>query len=357
MTAPFAAVSPVRSAFIGQARGAAALAVTLFHSFGAESGQPIWAPLEPVRAVADFGWLGVHVFFVLSGYCMAEKISSLAAAGRGAGPFLRDRAWRIFPAYWAALLLAIGLGLASAPFNSAGLAGAVPASLGAGLAEFFLVHPYFSATGILLVGWTLVCETGFYVVTALLLAGWRAGLGLGGVLLAGSTLFVASRFVPAGEAWLVPRLWPEFWLGFLAFGGVTGPFRRPCRIALVLIGALLTIGPGLVLSPIHGAAWATSAAIVLLHRWDSAIGSLPAIRWLGPVGVWSYSLYLIHAPILSRLHNLAIRYAPAESALYAVQWLVSLAIAIGAGWLFYRAVEAPLERWRHRLNRPTTGVP
>jgi exopolysaccharide production protein ExoZ len=178
----------------------------LFHSFGAEAGQPVWTPLQPVRAVADLGWLGVHVFFVLSGYCMAEKISSLATAGRGAGRFLIDRAWRIYPAYWAALLVTVSLGVVSAPFNSSGIKGAFPSSIGAGVAETLLVQTYIGSGAILLVGWTLVCETGFYAITTLFLASWRALRGLAGVVFVGGVLAVASRFTPTGDAWLVPRL-------------------------------------------------------------------------------------------------------------------------------------------------------
>ena len=46
-------------------RGVACLAVVAFHSIGPLEGQPLWFPLEPLRAVAMKGWLGLHLFFVI----------------------------------------------------------------------------------------------------------------------------------------------------------------------------------------------------------------------------------------------------------------------------------------------------
>lgn len=362
-TIPYSAPA-ARSALVGQARGAAALAVLLFHTFGAEAGIAIWPPLEPIRAIADHGWLGVHVFFVLSGYCMGEKLSALHAAGRGAGGFLLDRAWRIYPAFWGAMIFAVALGLASAPFNRSGWSGALPASFATGLAEAALIHPYFGVSGLLLISWTLVCETGFYAVTAVLFRGWRAGMGFGGFLLIGAALSAVAVRVPSDPAWMVLRLWPEYWLGLLAYGATAFAWREPTRPRVLCIAglsgaSLLTLfaPPGSFVS-FHLAAVCTAVALVGLHRWDGWIAANPATRWLGAVGVWSYSLYLVHAPLVSRWHNLAISFAPAESPRYALLWLVSLALGLAGGWIFYRAVEAPLERLRRdRFFRPAKISP
>ena len=351
-----------RYALIGHARGLAALAVLSFHSFGAEDVQPIWAPLEPLRAVASHGWLGVHVFFVLSGYCMSEKLASLAATNRGPAHFLLDRAWRIYPAYWGALLVTIALGIAAASMNTVGLAGAFPVNFRSLLADMLLFQPYLGTVGLLLVGWTLVCETGFYAITALLFSGWRAGLGFGGVLCAGALLTAAVAHVPDRATWMVLRLWPEFWVGMLVYG-CTGPIwsERPrlralCGAAIALFGLLVVWQPAGRFAGVHGAAVICAAGLVVLHRWDKPIATHPVTRWLGSVGVWSYSIYLIHGPLLSRWHNLVIHFAPAQSPRYALLWLGSLVLGLVGAWFFYRIVEAPVEAWRHSLfrRRPAT---
>lgn len=72
--------------------------VFLFHYFILSGGQPEWLP-----GVAGFGWTGVDLFFVLSGFLIASQLfSKIKATGQfSTGEFYFKRAFRILPAFLA----------------------------------------------------------------------------------------------------------------------------------------------------------------------------------------------------------------------------------------------------------------
>lgn len=343
-----------RYVLIGHLRGFAALAVTLFHSFGTFENQRLWAPLEPLERLAAHGWLGVHVFFVISGYCLAEKISSLAAQGRGSGAFLADRFWRIMPPYWAALALSLGIGLAALPFNHTGLDNLLPGGAGGLVANLLLLPPPFEYPSLLLVGWTLVCEAGFYLILAVLLLGWPRVGGFGGVYSLATLLTIACVIPGSGFTGVVFAYWPEFWLGLTAYAALASRQSAAGLALLAVFGGLAWWQPAGAMDQIHLTAVLTAGLLVALHRWDGHYSGIRWLRWLGVVGLWSYSLYLVHVPLLSRTQNLAGRWVRPDSAAFGLVWLASVALALAGAWIFYRLVEAPLENWRHgRARRPT----
>lgn len=103
-------------------RALAALAVVLYHARKGFSislhetfvtyGFPIWRPdilLSYANSIFAFGWLGVPVFFVLSGYCIhrgyAAKLARAGDAQLAVLSFYKRRFTRIYPVYLSALLL------------------------------------------------------------------------------------------------------------------------------------------------------------------------------------------------------------------------------------------------------------
>jgi len=79
-------------------RAVAILWVMLFHAMTEGLGRPL-------RPVGDLGWMGVDLFFVLSGYLIGSQLLKVHARGEApsAGSFYRRRAFRILPAYWVVL--------------------------------------------------------------------------------------------------------------------------------------------------------------------------------------------------------------------------------------------------------------
>lgn len=344
MTAP----PPIgRFAFIDHLRGISALAVAVFHAFGSIYGAAMWAPLAPFASFAELGWQGVHVFFVLSGFCIAAKISSLSRSSLGVRAFVRDRFWRIVPAYWLTLVGCVLLGLAAAPFNGRPFSSALPPSALAWFTDLVLLRHWFGIPSLLLVSWTLAYEGAFYLLAALLLM-VRPSVGERGILVAGSLLTIACFVIPSPGLDTPLRFWPEFWIGFLVHACLT---RQHVWRGVAIAGALgfaASIVPGDPSGQLHGISVLTAMILLCTYRYDEALSGWGPWRWLGRVGAWSYSLYLIHAPLLSRTINLGRRYISPDSPGYVLLLLGALAFTLCCAWTFSRLVEVPIEHWRRR---------
>src|SRR6185312_9907494 len=120
-----------------------------------------------------FGFAGVDLFFVLSGFIIATTSrADLGRPGRLPG-YLFRRAWRIYPTYWAALAIAVGVYAALGPPLVVG------PGLAAELAAAAALAPRATACRFLCVSWTLSFELLFYAAFAgLFLAPRRAAAPL-----------------------------------------------------------------------------------------------------------------------------------------------------------------------------------
>lgn len=112
-------------------RGFAALWVLIFH---ANRGKPDLLP-DWLGGFVNHGWLGVHVFFVISGFCITERAAREYRQRGTARHFTLDRLWRIYPTYWAALGVTLLLNLAGALVK--GQSVLAPAVLPAGPGQWF----------------------------------------------------------------------------------------------------------------------------------------------------------------------------------------------------------------------------
>ena len=346
-------------------RGIASLAVVFFHSFGAFSARSIWAPLRPVQALSLYGWAGLDLFFVISGYCIFQRLGTAVRRRESVPAFWSDRALRILPTYWAALAVTLLVNLATWPFNHGRLADNFPLSVAGWLGELSVTRPLFDAHPLLLVSWTLTCELGFYAAAGLLLAVNRGSHRLLPAFAAGWLLCVLAGFAPE-RSWLLPlQLWPNFFAGCCTWMAAQGWRARDWRRAGAGLGGLASLTAALVLglgtfggsgrSIAVGFAWILLALLPL----DSWLGRWAPVRLLTWVGAFSYSLYLIHVQVMTRVLNLGTRTIAPTGPLFAALWVVAVGLAIAAGWAFWRLVEGPCEQWRHRrlARRRTAAAP
>jgi peptidoglycan/LPS O-acetylase OafA/YrhL len=350
-------------------RGFACISVVLFHSFAALSGQPMPALLAPVRAVAGFGWFGVDLFFVISGYCIAEKAASMSGLRGSARRFLTGRFLRILPPYWCALALSFAVGLLAMRFNGLSLSAVLPQSPRAWLAEIFLCQPYLNTRAELLVSWSLVYELGFYLLTASLLFAGKRFMFLSWFFALGAVVCAGALLLPATTLPRVLGLWPDFYLGTAAYAAVRPRSQGSFLPPVLAVGAIITIAvfafgalalPGLM--PDFGG-WRRVATagfaliLVVLHPFDGQIAERRFVRGLTWVGTFSYSLYLIHVIVLTRVLNLGLRFIATDSITFLGLWLLAIVSAIAGGLLFFRWVEQPLERVRTALveTRPCSN--
>lgn len=142
-------------------RFAAAVMVMLFH-YGYEAGRFKLPDHDPGFSLhyAWAGWVGVQVFFVISGF-----VISYSAEGASPASFLRSRVVRLMPAVWIC---------GSLTALVAAVYGIYPDLASRYLATLILwpTGPWVDS-----VYWTLPVEIGFYALVLLTLFGWR-GLSL-----------------------------------------------------------------------------------------------------------------------------------------------------------------------------------
>lgn len=320
-------------------RGAAALAVTIFHCSNAivHPGSSWWGDL------LLFGWAGVFVFFPISGYCIAAAVSRTD----NAAPleFVRRRWRRIFPPYWASIAVTLVVGIAALAFNRGTLVQLVGYDALTWAAVLTLTQTLLDRGMVINpVYWSLCYEEQFYLVMAAgLLVGDRARWRLWGAVSVAAAAYVLA-ILPAGR---VPGLFLEYWLQFALGMAVFSWFHRAeGRLWIALVGTLAVAGLFLVDDPVPLAiSVATAVMMTIARAYEGALLKTAAVAWLGRVGVFSFSLYLIHIPIGGRVVNVLRRVSDSESA---VLWIMPLAVAasVGAAWLFHHVVE------KHFLNRP-----
>jgi len=161
-------------------RAIAALSVVLYHSWLVIG----WYPDEfkyQIPFVYKYGYLGVDLFFIISGFIIAHVLSG---KGISAQKFLWKRFFRIYPLYWAIC----GVALAISATTGLGMGGSEPTSEQY-LIRSALILPMQGAP-FLAVGWSLEHEVLFYILCALLISLNRGSLiplallalGLAGVL-------------------------------------------------------------------------------------------------------------------------------------------------------------------------------
>lgn len=261
------------------------------------------------------GFVGVDVFFVISGFLITGILSRDLAAGRHSiAEFYARRVIRIFPALFAMLIVVSILAMIFLlPGELVAYGRSVAATVLFGSNILFLNEAgYFAAASHikpLLHTWSLGVEEQFYLVWPLLLALLGAGrkkatLTIGIVALAS---LVAAAFMVSRDAstafYLLPfRAWELALGGLLVFIGRTRVrLVNEFLSALGLIAILLavwkfestTLFPGFsALVPVVG------SALIIFAGPDSLVGKLLSVRPFVWIGRLSYSLYLWHWPVI-----------------------------------------------------------
>ena len=335
-------------------RGIAILLVLLFHA-----GLP-WTP---------GGFVGVDVFFVISGFLITGKLwrESQQPGGLNITRFYAWRIRRLLPAALVAVALISLVGLLlAAPLDRSELAADGAASaLSLANMRFIGSVDYFAATtspSPFLHFWSLSVEEQFYLVwpALIVLLTWRGGSSrrlivalLIGVVASFALSIWLTDTSPARAFYLLPtRVWQLGVGGLLALIGVMGTSRRAGALAWAGLAAVAVAGVALTAEmpyPGLAALLPTAGAVALLYGGAAPSGPVrllaaAPLRFLGKI---SYSLYLWHWPLLV----LPLMFL--ERALTGVEVVASVAAAIGVSWLSWRFVEQPF-RYGDRSRRATS---
>lgn len=341
-------------------RGIAALWVMIFHGFATIYNKPVHPLVELLRSIANPGWLGVHLFFVISGYCIASSVYKLILRKGSSWDFLKNRFWRLMPTYWLAFVVTIILNLASSPFNKTNLLASFPESIQSWIGNFFLIQPYLNVPFYVVVYWSLVIELGFYIITATLLM-IRNKINQNLALLIATGLGLGSVFIPNDSRLGLFINFGEFLCGALVFVALWANsqnqiYQRNSSLMLIIVLGCLGQYMNIAYSQQNQILFSSIFAIVLYftYRLDKYIDSLSFIKWLKFAGLISYSLYLLHVPFGGRVINLGSRFVQTNSLAMLLLQILSWVVAVGMSYIFYRLVEKPLNDWRHQtvISKP-----
>lgn len=321
-------------------RGLAALAVALFHF--ACGNKDFYVP-PVMKAICADGWLGVEVFFVISGFILPYSLwrAGYQLSPSNFGRFVWKRVIRLEPPYFATIALILLLGYLSArtpgyhgvPFHL----NPVQIALHVGYLNAFAGLPWLSPAF-----WTLAIECQFYLLVALIYPSIISGSRTVRLVAIG-LLLIASLLYP--RSYFVSYYLPLFTCGIVAFQWFAG-ICAEWEAALILLpaAAMLCMRMGVA---VMVTGLATALVIVAVPSWTNTP--------LAFLGTMSYSLYLMHVPIGGRVINLARRLPP--SPLVATGGIAAAAaVSLGAAYLLYRFVERPAQHYAGSL-RFTQGHP
>jgi peptidoglycan/LPS O-acetylase OafA/YrhL len=380
-------------------RGVAVLLVLGHHTTATLRVHPVADALSD--ALRDMGYLGVDLFFVLSGFLIGGLLlQELDETGTlQVRRFLVRRALKIWPSYLVCLTAsclayaALDQDLARQPDRYRQLAAAMwPA--------FFHVQNYAPSTGRFIHLWSLGVEEHFYfLLPPVLLLMYRPGRVISRVLVLVAAVAVVCLSL-RGEArlrqpaydgyvhWFPTHLRVDGLLAGVMLAAVTryapAVLRRlrPFRWILAAVGAAFFALPAIVpgwhpkLFPIlypfdPTLAWLSAAAFVLLAHYadESAARAGPATgpvglsrRLLAPVaavGFYSYSIYLWHyyfAPPLSKRVLEAFGYqAMGGGTSTLIHLVLYLGVALALGVMSSLIVEQPFLKLRERVCPRTRG--
>lgn len=325
-------------------RAVAATLVVIYHAYISFVPSALYDTAAGAGYWMGFGRVGVHIFFVISGYIM--YLTSFGRPGRfGAGQFFVRRLTRIYPVYWVFVALYL---IAYA------LLGTMPMLSGKDVLGVLLLAP---ATATLVIGpaWTLSFELYFYLIFGITML---LGAGRGTLVL--TVLFLGSV---AASAVIDPRmplmalatnsLLLEFvmgvWVARLttrhAFSNVVGYLVLAGAVAGFAIGLMWGYDrlPSAILWGVPSALLIAGAVIVEQRSRIDRHGLTQRLSWLGDS---SYALYLCHI-LLITLVVAALRPLDSEPPLLVLMIATTLGcIAFAA--LFHIVIERPMTRFLHR---------
>ncbi len=356
-------------------RGIAALGVVLYHSVlqttNAVPNNVFRWPVKLLQFVSSFGYVGVFLFFVISGFCIhlqwAKSRTNQHPQPIRFASFWRRRIRRLYPPY----LIAFALFMLMAALTT-----------GINVTHFFVYdvvmhllmlhnldpNTCYSINGVF---WTLAIEEQLYLAYFLLLFlrtrwGWGPTLVVCALARVMWFLFSHQAWVIVGKGIPVPEAAASHWftwaLGAIAVEAAFGLIQLPkwCRnlwiggVAIVLASATSVMLPVTQKDTLaHDLAWLLMhpawgvGFFILVNRavqaerfWVTKLRMPRIVTAAASIGVFSYSLYLTHELVIMQSWWFVIKgFPPILNAL-----LIVMPATVAFAWMFYKFCEKPYMR-------------
>ena len=326
----------------------AALSVAAYHYLafdkaGAAWGQRPSSIFPQWSGAAAYGWLGVEVFFVISGFVIC-----MSCWGRSLGDFARSRISRLYPAYWAAVVLTTVVVTLTPAIDQ-------DVSLPDALVNLTMLQDAVDVQRVDDVYWTLWVELRFYLLFAFVVWG---GLTFRRVLVCSFIWTIVAALARTADSELLTLVaMPKQASYFLVGVGIYLIHRFGDHLL-----SWLLVGVNAILGYHYAIVRMDHQAEDVVHRpldelvvglvLFGGIALVVAIarghlgwvrwRWLGVAGALTYPFYLVHDYVgFAVIHWLHVRAGVSAYAVLPVTVLAMLAVA----WAIHRLVERPLAGW------------
>jgi peptidoglycan/LPS O-acetylase OafA/YrhL len=335
---------------IDGARGLAALAVVVAHYFGeVKHGLP----------GLTVGWMGVNLFFVLSGFLIGSIILERKDCPNFFWVFYIRRTLRIFPIYFMTMAVTLGFVWLHGPTSWAGEP--LPAfSYFTFTQNFVMALRGDYGTHWLLPTWTLAVEEQFYLTIPLIITvlptRWLLPAILGGITVGCATrasfywigddissqvlLFSRGDILLTGilAAYVHQRyVLSEMVLRLIPLAAVVGVLLAAAQF-LITGGNVLFIASPILMALLFGA-----YLLLTAQGWPKL--RFLRSRFLRMFGAISYGLYLIHQPVAGAMHGLLLDARPdIATGPQVMVTFAALSLAIGLALVSSTLMEAPLLR-------------
>ena len=382
---PTNSLEPARLRSIDALRGIAAMGVVIYHCVGFSPNllpdNVLRYPVKLLQLTSSFGYIGVFLFFVISGFCIHMQWARAQAAGVKPtiefAAFWKRRIRRLYPPY----IIALGLYLLL-----------TASSIGIDVSHFFIYdvfmhvlmlhnldpHTCYSINGVF---WTLAIEEQLYLAYFLLLFlrrrwGWTTTLIV--CLAARLAWMIFSHLVwrKTGVGIPVPEAAASHWftwaLGAIGVEAMFGLIQLPkwlknLWLAGILVAAASALSHFLPTipkdTPWHDISWflihpmwglgffmLVNRAVIAEREWMRKLSMPWIVAAFATLGVFSYSIYLTHELVIMQSWKFVEPWLPP----LANTFILVVPATILFAWIFFWFCERPY--MRKRANAPRDDV-
>jgi peptidoglycan/LPS O-acetylase OafA/YrhL len=350
-------------------RGIAILLVMSFHYINNQLLNSLHPLGKALCKITSFGWVGVDLFFVLSGFLIGSILIRTKGSKKFFSTFYIRRLVRIVPNYY--LLLILFVFVQSLPYFSENymLTGNQTIPI---VSYFVMLHNLYMANmdnmgnGILSISWSIGIEEQFYLIFPLIVYlikdSWLPVILVAAIIGASIVRMHFDHWIPRYV--LLPARMDSISMGVLvACLHKNHKFDTFVKKYLYVIIAILLIDIALCsywyalyndLGVIKHTLFAIAFAVcmVLALAKTPVYSMLLRNRTLCWIGTISYSLYLFHYFILALFHHIIgnTRGVVIDNPLDLMITLLALALSFAMAWAVFKWVETPMVKWGKKFN-------
>lgn len=310
-------------------RGIASLMVCYTHT-------TVVLPSGFLHSSGKYGWLGVDIFFVISGFVIPYSLHKASYGLRDFGNFLLRRVTRVDPPYFVSIIFAVictYICSLSPSWNGGGFS----ITLQQVALHLFYLNAFFKQDWVNDVYWTLAIEFQYYLMIGLLYPLLTCKNITRYIIFAAlavvSIVCASPDFKPFVVHWLF-----LFMIGILVFWNIAKSNNGKSFWVILL---LLSLGSYFTLGLLITITGVLSALVILWFKKPD--------RFFLFLGKISYSLYLTHEFTGRKIISLGVRFFPGPlGQLFLL--IVGLGASLSVAWLLYEFVERPAVLWSHKFS-------